>query len=733
LALINEISGQIGAVLTLDELLNQATRLVQTTCNYHHVALFLIDGNELRLRSIAGAYQEYFPPDHTQQLNEGINGWVASHGQKLVANDVSAEPRYISLIPEHTITQSELCLPIEVDGQTIGVVDIQSPHLNAFGKNDVLAMEVLTNQIGVAIKNANLYEAARQELAAANEQLRQEIREREQLEATFQEDEEKYRSLIEQSGDAIFLLYGGKFEIINKRFEELFGVTQEMANRPDFSFSNILTSISQGMFGELGDDTPTGAGDQEFHTRKEFTAVDRDGHHIEIELSLSYPPYRGGLATQGIIRDITERKRIEAEKQQAYQQAQQYAAELAEQVDEANRQREIATILAEAVASVSLTLSTDQLLDHILRKLQQLIPYDSASIFWVDGNQLVIEAARGFEADVINQQHDRADDALFREMETQKSCILIENTHTDPRYQFWLGTEKVNSWVGAPLLVAQELIGYLAVDRYTVGAFTPSDVEVVQAFAHQVAQTIYNARLFADLSDAQAQLIQRERLAALGQMAATVAHELRNPLMGIRMGVEYFVRDVSDDDPRRRGATLMQANIDRIDRIIDDILYVARAPEPVLSSGLLRTVIKDELARWELSLVDKNIQCQTRLAADLPPILLDPDQLARLFTNLISNSIDALAGEGTIRIELSQHEQAQVVTFADNGPGISSEHVARIFEPFFTTKSRGTGLGLSIIKQIVEYHRGEIEVWSKVGQGTRFAITLPQIKEDFDV
>lgn len=879
LALINEIGGQIASVLALDEVLNRATYLVQTTFDYHHVALFLVDGEALRLRSIAGSYEGYFPPGHTQRLEEGINGWVATHGQKLLANDVRAESRYISLIPQYTVTRAEICLPVKVDGQTIGVFDIQSPLLNAFAENDVVAMEALTNQIAVAIKNASLFEAAQQELAerkrvelalkqerdraqmyfeiagvmlvtlnlkgeitlinqrgceilgyekselvgqnwfttcvpetvreevkavlnrvlagetepiayfenpvltksgeertiswyntaltgesgaaigllssgedvterkqmeerlqqtvrertadltAANQQLRQEIGERKRIEAALKEDQEKYRALIEQSSDAIFLLYGGKFEIINRRFEELFGVTQEMANRSDFLFSNILTRKS-----EVPQDLVLDRADgQTGPMRKEFTAVDKAGNKIEIELTLSYPSYRGGLATQGAIRDISERKRIEAEKQQAYHQAQQYATKLAEQVSEAKRQREIATILAEVVASVSLTLSTDELLDHILRKLQQLIPFDSASIFLVEGDALVIKAGRGFETEVKNQQHHLAEDALFGEMGAKKSCILIENTHTDPRYQFWLGTEKVKSWVGAPLVVAQQVIGYLAVDRHTVGAFTPADVELIQAFAHQVAQTIYNARLYVDLRDAQAQLIQRERLAALGQMAATVAHELRNPLMGIRMGVEYFVRDVLDSDPRRRAANLMQANIDRIDRIVEDILYVARAPEPELSPTSLRTVIQDELARWEISLAEKNIQCHPRLEKDLPPLLLDPDQMARLFTNLISNSLDAVAGEGTIRIELFREEQTQVVIFADNGPGMTPEQASRIFEPFFTTKSRGTGLGLSIVKQIVAYHQGTIEVWSKQGQGTRFTITLPQSQEDFNV
>ena len=273
-------------------------------------------------------------------------------------------------------------------------------------------------------------------------------------------------------------------------------------------------------------------------------------------------------------------------------------------------------------------------------------------------------------------------------------------------------------------MVASEPIGYLAVDRHVAGAFTSADAELVQAFAHQVAQTIYNARLFADLREIQARLIQRERLAALGQMAATVAHELRNPLMGIRMGVEYLMRDVPETDSRWRGVTLMQTNMDRIDRIVGDILYVARVPQPVLAPALLQTIIQQEVARWELTLAEKKIRCHTQLAKDLPSLLLDPDQMARVFSNLIGNSVDSLNSNGEIRITLNRVNENQIVTVADNGPGILPEDLPKIFEPFFTTKARGTGLGLSIVRQIVERHGGKIDARSEIGVGTQFIITL---------
>jgi PAS domain S-box-containing protein len=164
LALINDIGSQIAGLLELDGILKRVADLIQATFDYHHVALFLKDGARLKLKAVAGSYKPYFPPTHTQDLNKGINGWVARHGQKLVANDVSLEPRYISLIAEHSVTQAELCLPIKIAGQTVGILDIQSPHRHAFGQNDIVAMEALTHQIAAAIENARLYQAIQTEL-----------------------------------------------------------------------------------------------------------------------------------------------------------------------------------------------------------------------------------------------------------------------------------------------------------------------------------------------------------------------------------------------------------------------------------------------------------------------------------------------------------------------------------------------------------------------------------------
>lgn len=930
LALIGGIGRKITTILDPEQLCTTTVNLIQEMFDYDHVSLYLKKGEEISIKAVSGAYVDLLPVGQPLCSEEGIVALVAGQGETFLTNNAKEEPHFVPLNSDESKTQAELCLPILIGSNVLGVLDIRCFHTQAFDEDDVLVLEALSHQIAVALENARLHSTVHQELSErketervlhrtleelqlwadekapdlerANQVLQQQIVERKRIEAelknrafqqavvakfgqrvlagiplhilldeaaelvaetlgveycqilellpniedtlllragvgwraglvgnltlsadaksqmgytllssepvivedasketrfnpttylsehkivssmsviidgedwpfgvlavstkahrfftnddinflqsvantlaqaleriqaegALRESEEKYRTLIEKSNDAIFLIYGGRFEVINRRFTELFGVSPEEANLPDFVFTNIVSARGRKIVEGL-QNPDFFKGNNLSPPPYEFTAIDKNGNKIDVELSVSYPTYRGGLATQGLIRDITERKRIEVENQRAYEKVQQYAVELSAKVEEEQRQREIATILAEAVASISLTLSTDEILSHVLQKLKQLIQYDSAAIFLVkDDDYLVMEAAEGFEDDIVNLEFDYSQNVLFREMHTSKGAIYIPDTRTDDRYQFWSGASQVRCWIGAPLILAQEMIGYVTVDRYEPKALTSNDAEVVQAFAHQVAQTIYNARLFEQLHDTQTQLIQRERLAALGQMAATVAHELRNPLMAIKIGVEYLVHDISDDDPRKRGASLMQANMERIDRIIDDILYVARAPKPNLISGSLYTVLENEVNFWEVNLPEKGLKFHYRLVADAPPVMLDFDQIGRVFSNLISNSADAIGAGGEIRLTMTVEDEVQIITVEDDGPGISPEHQEKIFEPFFTTKSRGTGLGLAIVKQIVENHFGSVDLWSEPPHGTKFTITLPNAPYDPD-
>ena len=157
LALINDIGSKIAAELELDSVLDRAAYLIHQSFGYHHIALLLLDKGVAKLKAIYGSYQPWFTPHHYQRLDRGIIGWVIKQGQMVVANDINLEPRYFSPIGDRSTTRAELCLPIKVAHKTLGALDIQSPQLDAFGENDIVAMQILTNQIAVALENARLH------------------------------------------------------------------------------------------------------------------------------------------------------------------------------------------------------------------------------------------------------------------------------------------------------------------------------------------------------------------------------------------------------------------------------------------------------------------------------------------------------------------------------------------------------------------------------------------------
>jgi PAS domain S-box-containing protein len=178
LALINDIGNKIAAALNLDEVMGRAARLAQEGFGYHHVALFAVDGGqgELVMMARAGDFAHLFPSAHRIKLGQGMVGWVGCHDVRLLVNDVRSEPRYVNFYPDLIPTRAELCVPIRVGQETVGVLDVQSPRINAFDENDVMVMETLAAQVAIAMENARLYEAVQRELAE-RKRAEEEIRE----------------------------------------------------------------------------------------------------------------------------------------------------------------------------------------------------------------------------------------------------------------------------------------------------------------------------------------------------------------------------------------------------------------------------------------------------------------------------------------------------------------------------------------------------------------------------
>lgn len=218
----------------------------------------------------------------------------------------------------------------------------------------------------------------------------------------------------------------------------------------------------------------------------------------------------------------------------------------------------------------------------------------------------------------------------------------------------------------------------------------------------------------------------QDRLAAIGQMAATVAHEIRNPLGGIRGFAALLARDIDEEDPRTRLVEKILAGSKSLERVVTDLLEFTRPLQLRLQSVPLR-----ELAASSLMYVDFG-QRSIAVENEIDPadrVMADPDKLRQVLLNVLINAVQSIEDDGQIRIESSRYDGWIELRIADNGCGMTAQQVEQIFSPFFTTKEKGTGLGLAIAAKIVEAHGGRISAGSTPGSGSTFTIALPRAEQ----
>lgn len=221
------------------------------------------------------------------------------------------------------------------------------------------------------------------------------------------------------------------------------------------------------------------------------------------------------------------------------------------------------------------------------------------------------------------------------------------------------------------------------------------------------------------------QMSRAEHLATLGELAAGLAHEIRNPLAGIAGVIDIIGRDLPESSPGRQVLQEVKQEVLHIKNILSDLLDYARPKQPIFQEADLRVTAERAFSLARQQALSRPIQMNLIMDERLPPVEHDPAQIQQVLLNLLLNAIQALDGAGEVRVELASEPGFAVVRVRDTGRGIPPQAIENIFRPFFTTKGGGTGLGLSLAKRIVEGHGGMIEVASTPGQGTEFTIRLP--------
>lgn len=220
-------------------------------------------------------------------------------------------------------------------------------------------------------------------------------------------------------------------------------------------------------------------------------------------------------------------------------------------------------------------------------------------------------------------------------------------------------------------------------------------------------------------------LRQSDRLAVLGELAAGLTHEIRNPLGSIKGAVDIIENEVGEDNPKFEFVLIMKDEIERLDHLLKEFTLYAKPPELELRKANINEIIYPVISLIRATTNQENIRIISEFDNQLPTLIVDSEQLKQVFFNIILNGVQSMSSGGNLRITTTSDHNHLEVSIADEGTGIEAENIRRIFDPFFTTKENGTGLGLSISYQLIKKHGGNIDVKQNPNQGVTFIVKLP--------
>jgi len=225
------------------------------------------------------------------------------------------------------------------------------------------------------------------------------------------------------------------------------------------------------------------------------------------------------------------------------------------------------------------------------------------------------------------------------------------------------------------------------------------------------------------------QMARMDRLASLGRMSAGIAHEVRNPLTGVSLLLDELHDRLLGQEADQQLIRRALGEIERLESLVNEMLHFSSVPTPKLAYGTIDKVVSDSLFLIRKQCQRQKVQLIEKIEENLPEIMLDSDRLKQVLINLLNNALDAMPDGGELRVEVEKLGERIAIRVVDTGIGISTDKLPLIFEPFFTSKGQGTGLGLAISYNIISDHGGEIEVESKIGEGTAVLILLPVTKD----
>lgn len=734
LALFTVVGETAQSHRTVDEYVAAAARAIQSNFSYYDVAIFLADDSagEVVLRSQSGGYRHSLPLGYRQKIGVGIIGWVAEHGETLLSNDVSQEPRFLCAFPAEEATRSELAVPIKMNNMVRGVIDVQSQSENAFDFRDVVVLQTVADQMATAIENTRLYQQTL-------------------LLKEFNE------TVIASFPSAIIVInHDRRIVMANRTFCSQSGLPEiEVEGRsleeildPAFLESTGLVASIERMF-ETGEAMDIG----------DVLYVTPTNEQRVTDIRMSFLSYSDETLLLITIRDVTARTRRVAQMSLLHSMGSLMQRTL-------DLDHVLFTILTCITAGPALGFNRGfvLLLDKEKQNLEGVMaigpasPEEANRIWWEVGQHYrnLDDLVGTFQPDQIQgnplqQQIEQVRLAvpstepmiLWRVIQEKMPFkVSMEAVSANLCYPYG-DILQAREFVVAPLVAGNEVLGVVLADNvYNGNPIDDEDLRLLTTLCNQAGLAIANAiahenveshaqelsRAYERLKEAHLELERTAKLAAVGEMAARVSHEIKNPLATIGGFARSMLKKPDDTDRVRHDAAIIMEEVEELEGILRNMLDLTRPGLITPRPESINTAVEHACLMARADLEKYKVTLRKELDSNIPEAFMDARQVEQTALNVIRNGIQSMPDGGELVVSTRGDGDWVVWSVADRGSGIPEDKLQQIYTPFYTTKVQGTGLGLAVTKKIIDDHHGEIEVVSAVGRGTTFTVRIPLIQ-----
>jgi len=594
---------------------------------------------------------------------------------------------------------------------------------------------------------------------------------RKQAEELLRQSEEKYRTLVDSIEIGFYETdLAGNFLFFNDAIRKTLGYSKKELS--GMNYRRYVDEDNAGIiFRAFNNAYKTGEAEKGFNC----TIVSKDGKETPVEFSvfLIRDERFNPVGFRGVTLDITERKKAEEELLEYRSHLEDLVRERTAKLATANKQlqqeitdrRNAEEALRDALEKSRRNAAEISALLKSSRATLKYQDFETVERAIFDACKNLVGATAGYIALLSTEETEN--EVLFLDAGGRPCTVdpdlpmpirglraeayrtgkpVYENGFGNSEWVKFMppGHVQMDNVLFAPLTIEGKVVGVMGLANKP-GDFTDNDARITAAFADHAAIALQNSRNLEALRKSEAryralsealeamvqkkvaELQQAQSLAVLGRMVSVVAHEVRNPLQNIQMGVDVMRKEVGAEKNTLEIMEEIDYGVESLNNIVKDLLEYSRPVQLTHSFWPVGDIVRQALKTLAHKL--HNINAHVELEPEDGEIYVDPIKFVAVLVNLISNAAEAMPGGGELRIKACFHnEDGQSIlklTIADNGCGIEEDHLDRIHEPFFTTKIKGTGLGIPICKKIIEAHKGRLDIRSEPNNGTTAEIRLP--------